>query len=749
MSGSVLGAIEIQMLMDLARLRQDMEASKGIVGAGMREIAGYVNFAKSALVGLTGIAGVSSFAGFVSGAIEARAKLYDLGLQTGITVEQLAALGKVAKYSDTSLAEIASASNKLSKALAASNEDSKGAAQGIEALGLNFDKFKALTPDQRLLEVAQAMGKFKDNTGQGVAAMLLFGKAGAELVPFLKELEERGLQATKMTTASALAAKQYEDNLISLKNAGDEWKKQLVNDILPTLVSVTDQLLAGRQAYGGWFKAITDIGWNVDPVKTLNQNAADSTAELVKLQEQLKRIRAEQESGSVNSKLFGGTLEQDARRVLNSIDLAERRLAYLRQQMVSSDQAGRGKVNPGDVDKPALVIEPPASGGTVPDTYTPFINAINSRLAVESAELDLGRKLTEAEKFRVEQLEKLRTGVVKATDAQQVYAQNELAELLFRERETKADEAELRFQEQSRRESEQFIDMQAQRQRALEDANGALARQAEEYGLTRDQLEALQVSRLRAEAVDVRGRRLVAEMNPMQQRLNEIYGKQADELDRLALARERLNERMTFDANDPTQGASRAIKNYLDEVKRAGDATEQAVGRSVGALEETLTSLFAKGKFDARSLVDTIISEMVRLRVVKPLLSEIFSGGTTSGTGNWLSQLFGGSSTAGYTGNTTGPVDGFAGAFAAGGYIPPGKWGMTGEEGPEPVFGGRTGVTVQSARSGGITLAPVTNVRIDARSDQAQVYGAVMQAQEESNRALLAELRAQGLLGKA
>jgi hypothetical protein len=32
--------------------------------------------------------------------------------------------------------------------------------------------------------------------------------------------------------------------------------------------------------------------------------------------------------------------------------------------------------------------------------------------------------------------------------------------------------------------------------------------------------------------------------------------------------------------------------------------------------------------------------------------------------------------------------------FATGGYIPPLTWGMTGERGPEPVFGGRTGVTV-------------------------------------------------------
>ncbi len=39
----------------------------------------------------------------------------------------------------------------------------------------------------------------------------------------------------------------------------------------------------------------------------------------------------------------------------------------------------------------------------------------------------------------------------------------------------------------------------------------------------------------------------------------------------------------------------------------------------------------------------------------------------------------------------------FVGGFASGGFIPPGKWGWTGERGPEPVFGGRMGATVLPA----------------------------------------------------
>lgn len=39
-------------------------------------------------------------------------------------------------------------------------------------------------------------------------------------------------------------------------------------------------------------------------------------------------------------------------------------------------------------------------------------------------------------------------------------------------------------------------------------------------------------------------------------------------------------------------------------------------------------------------------------------------------------------------------LKGFAGGFATGGHIPSGGWGIVGEKGPEPVYGGRTGLTV-------------------------------------------------------
>lgn len=62
----------------------------------------------------------------------------------------------------------------------------------------------------------------------------------------------------------------------------------------------------------------------------------------------------------------------------------------------------------------------------------------------------------------------------------------------------------------------------------------------------------------------------------------------------------------------------------------------------------------------------------------------------------------------------------FAGFFAEGGYVPPGQWGIAGEEGPESIYGGKTGVTVQSAgEDGGGSV--INNFNIDARGADAGV----------------------------
>jgi hypothetical protein len=111
-------------------------------------------------------------------------------------------------------------------------------------------------------------------------------------------------------------------------------------------------------------------------------------------------------------------------------------------------------------------------------------------------------------------------------------------------------------------------------------------------------------------------------------------------------------------------------------------------------------------------------------------LALVTAGGAIGATGDNANQKLvpGPGTLPGWNGNPVNPTRDSKGNYigpvitspgrAAGGYIPPLTWAMTGERGPEPVFGGRTGVTVLPNSSlGGGTLV-VEHLSLDLGGDR-------------------------------
>lgn len=246
------------------------------------KLADAVTFAAKALWDLT------------MGSIDAKAKLQDLSTQTGLAVETLSGLARVGKYSNTSLEEITGATSRLTRALSGTSEKTSGAGRALKALGLNYTEFKSLAVDEQMVKVAQAMAGFKDGNEKAAAAMLLFGRSGAGFLKFLKELGERGILVTKETAASALAAKEYQDNLVSMGLAIDDFKAKLGEDMLPTLLQFTQALLDGKEAFGSWSSALWNMGtWNpFKPFKDANIELPQVRQNLEKLRQELKDLQA-------------------------------------------------------------------------------------------------------------------------------------------------------------------------------------------------------------------------------------------------------------------------------------------------------------------------------------------------------------------------------------------------------------------------------------------------------------------------
>jgi hypothetical protein len=141
-------------------------------------------------------------------------------------------------------------------------------------------------------------------------------------------------------------------------------------------------------------------------------------------------------------------------------------------------------------------------------------------------------------------------------------------------------------------------------------------------------------------------------------------------------------------------------------LKRMGNNVE----RTKGLAEElglTFTSAFEDAIVGGNSLRDVLKGlEQDILRIVTRKL-------VTEPLGNALTGLLGGG--GGILDGLTKAVGSlFSGGFATGGFIAPGRWGVVGERGPEPAFGGRTGMTVQPS-GGGMTV--VINQTISGNYD--------------------------------
>jgi hypothetical protein len=192
---------------------------------------------------------------------------------------------------------------------------------------------------------------------------------------------------------------------------------------------------------------------------------------------------------------------------------------------------------------------------------------------------------------------------------------------------------------------------------------------------------------------------------------------------------EKLMWKQIFEEIDRDQErAIEAGKAFLDKkVEEVSEFAKQARRNVQDAVGDTLLAGI-EGRFED---IDDLWRNLLRKMVAEALAANINEA------------LFGKQQGGGLVGTFLQAI-GFAGGFADGGFIPPGQWGWTGERGPEPVFGGSTGVTVMP-NSGGVRMGDI-HISVDARTDQAQVaqiaYGAARQAQAKQ----LEQLRAMGVL---
>ena len=177
----------------------------------------------AAAAGAAAVAAVTRF-------LQVGSALDDMSQRTGVAASELSSLGFAAKMTDTSLEAVQGSLVKMQKFMGDVSDGTAAAVDTLDRLGITTQQLEGLTPDQQFKAFAEAISKVEDPTQKMNAAMGVFGKSAAEILPLLnegasgieafqKEAERLGLVMSDDMAASAGQAADAIDSLLLVANA--------------------------------------------------------------------------------------------------------------------------------------------------------------------------------------------------------------------------------------------------------------------------------------------------------------------------------------------------------------------------------------------------------------------------------------------------------------------------------------------------------------------------------------------------
>jgi hypothetical protein len=234
-AGINAGVVELQKLGYAAkRTQQDVSTLKTI------------ELSRVFISAIQSVAG--SFTSFVAGAASAVASVDDLSKRTGVSAQTLQAYQFAAEQSGVSVETFGKGIQKLGINLGEAQTGNKSAIKSFADLGLSVEELTRLSPEQAFEKVAAAISQLPNPAQQAAAAVGVFGKSGAELVPVFQE--GAGFLAEMRAEAERLQLVLSKDQVQGLATLDDSISKvsasfkslqaRIVAELAPSLVRAAE-----------------------------------------------------------------------------------------------------------------------------------------------------------------------------------------------------------------------------------------------------------------------------------------------------------------------------------------------------------------------------------------------------------------------------------------------------------------------------------------------------------------------------
>ncbi|TXH06677.1 MAG: hypothetical protein E6R09_01085 [Rhodocyclaceae bacterium] len=260
-----IGSLVVKLAAETSEFQADMGRAARTLESqveGMRRsMLSFQNVAKTAFGVVIGVESVQALVSLAKSTIEAVSNLDDLAEKTGASVEALSALAPVAKLSGVGIDQVSEGLVKLSRGLAGADDETSKAGSALEFLGVKAkDSAGNLRdPAEVMFEVSQKLSDFRDGAGKTAIAVDLFGKSGANLLPFLKDLGENTDLVTRLTSEQAAEAENLDKALKRLTAQKEAFVKTLTVAAIPAIRVLVEEVSKAAMSSNGLLTATKDL----------------------------------------------------------------------------------------------------------------------------------------------------------------------------------------------------------------------------------------------------------------------------------------------------------------------------------------------------------------------------------------------------------------------------------------------------------------------------------------------------------
>lgn len=141
------------------------------------------------------LAGITAFAAAATAIAKGLVDLEDRVEKLGNTADKLGVsfgfiqtLDEAARRSGSSIDAVSAAFGRLQKSVLGVDEESKAAQKALAEIGVTSKELETLSPEEQYRKIGQALAEIEDPARRTATATALFGKSGADLIPFFKNI---------------------------------------------------------------------------------------------------------------------------------------------------------------------------------------------------------------------------------------------------------------------------------------------------------------------------------------------------------------------------------------------------------------------------------------------------------------------------------------------------------------------------------------------------------------------------------